>query len=173
MKIILEGCDCVGKTSTIENLKKYFNNDCIIKHFSNPPKNLSQQDQHNFCKIEYFNELNFSCFNVPIIYDRYYFGEQIYAPIYRKYSPNYINELENRLNDENALLILLVADIKDLHKRFDGIFIKKEQMDKIQETYINLFEKCNLKNKIQISTSKYNVDEVAKIIYDKYKSIIL
>lgn len=168
MKIIIEGCDCVGKTTLIEKLKLKYSQS-IVKHFFNPPKNLTKEEQHNWCKTEYFNELNYSKFPITMIYDRYYFGEQIYAPKYRNYYPNYINELEEELNKENAYLILLVANISDLHKRFDGKFININDMEEIQKKYNSLFQNSKIKNKYKYSTSTYKPEELTEIIYNDIK----
>ena len=154
--LIFEGADCVGKTSLIEQYVKLLpENSVIVKHFSYPPKILiNKNDQHDYCQIEYFNELNFHkrFSNITFIYDRYYLGEQVYAPIFRGYSPNYINELEQKLNEESAILILVTASPETVKKRFDGNFIKMENIEELLNRYEIIFKNSKIKNKIIINT---------------------
>lgn len=164
--IIVEGCDCSGKSSLIYNLSKFI--DFEYKHFSSPPSTLSKIDQHNYCKNQYYNELK-KDYNKLVVFDRFYFGEQIYAPIYRNYYPDYINDFENKLNNHNVLLVLVEAKPEIIMKRFDNIFIQKNDIPKIVNTYKYIFEKSIIKNKMIIDTSYKNSYDCAKEVYNEYQ----
>lgn len=173
MIVIFEGCDCTGKTSLINEFKKYVPEPLVIKHFSAPPKNMSQRDQHDYCMIEYYTEIalqqNFP--NINFLYDRFYFGEQIYAPRFRGYHPQYISNLEKRLNDLNAYLVLVTASADVVMKRFDGNFIKKNDIPDLLFEFAELFDYSNIKNKLLVNTTRYSSKELASALWGKINAI--
>lgn len=169
MKIIIEGCDRVGKSTAIKELKKLIPNS-IVKHFESPPSILPAVDQHEWCKTEYFNEIAFAKFSdITIIYDRYYFGEMVYAPIYRGYYPDYIEVLERLLNSENTFLFVLDCNEKTLIKRYDGDGIYKKDIKNIKNKYIKEFMASSIINSFLICTENKTSKEVSKEIYEKIK----
>jgi len=95
MIIIFEGSDCVGKTSLINEFSKLLPKDKIVlKHYKNPPNVLSQQ---LYCYQEYVFEIDRIApwkDEIIFLYDRFYFGERVYAPIFRGYYPEYNDEIE-------------------------------------------------------------------------------
>jgi thymidylate kinase len=160
MILIFEGCDCVGKTSLINmfiaNLTEYVKQRTVLKHYKNPPicKNQKQyiQSEYNmqmYQLMEYYKEVNF-------ILDRFYIGEQVYAPIFRKYKPMNFDIIEKELNKMNAIIVYVYADVDDIKKRFDGNFIKKKHIQKILYGYRNFLNKTDIKKIIYINTSELN-----------------
>lgn len=168
--IIVEGCDCTGKSSLIFELSKMMQFE--YKHFSMPPNNISRKEQHDFCKNEYFNELDKIKKDEIYVFDRFYFGEQIYAPLYRNYSPDYIDVIEEELNKMNALLVLVYADEKTVIDRFDNVFIKRKDISGILNKYSDIFSFSNINNKMMIDTSHKSSVDCAREVFDEYKRII-
>ena len=149
MNIILEGCDKTGKTTLAKMLcdRLYL----PYKHFSAPPTDLCKKSQIEFQRKIYADDISFmpqcSC-----VYDRFMLGEQVYAPIYRGYAPTYTKMLE-RAMPKDTYLILVKANISILKKRYDGIFIKKEDIPKISKAFDIAFKSSKIKNKLIINTS--------------------
>lgn len=175
--VIIEGCDCVGKTSTIKELTelcKQHKMPTKTKHFSNPPYYLTKDQQHNFAKEEYYKEIE-TANNWPgvtFIYDRYFFGEQIYAPKYRGYHPTYVADLEKKLSETGALLVHLTAPVDVVRSRFDGQFIDESHISGIVSEYKRLFNSSTIQQKIEIDTSLYDPKRVAEVIYETIKRTV-
>ena len=170
--IIFEGCDCVGKTTAIEALKPLGN--YTVKKFSAPPK-MEPEKAMNWCKEQYFSEVDFMSYwwsrDADVIYDRYYFGEQIYAPVYRGYSPDYMADLEEELNRVDAVLVLLTAPADIVKQRFDGQFIKETDIPKLLDDYNKAWEASTMKHKLRIDTSKMTPNQIAAFVHNKILNI--
>lgn len=171
MMIIFEGSDCVGKTSLINEFTKLLPKGKVVqKHYSSPPKIANQ---HDYCRDEYFSEIErIAPYNkdVTFVYDRFFFGERIYAPIYRGYYPDYNDDIEKELNDLDAILVHVTAKPETVKKRFDGIFIKEQDIPKIIESYYYEIGKSTLNNIITIETDYRLPEDLAD---DLYKRIYL
>jgi len=153
------GCDCTGKTTLINEFLKHGTFD--VRHCKNPPINLSQSDQKEYARQEYIRgikDLNAGC---DIIYDRFLLGECIYGPIFRNYYPDYMRELERTLN-ENTILIVLTASPELVLSRFDGKFIKPEQIPEILIRFGREFAASNIKRKLLVFVD----DMTPEMIYD-------
>lgn len=94
---------------------------------------------------------------IPIIFDRSWLGEYVYAPMYRGYPGDYVFdlEIEHDIGErDDVVLILLVEDFK-ISKHFldDGLSfdISKRQVE--QELFIEAFCKSKIKRKIAISVT--------------------
>ena len=102
--IILEGCNCVGKTSIFEELmhRGLLGERMIgIQHKDKmPPKTYEEGKELNEMLLKESNE------NKGIVFDRHIFSERVYAPILRKYIPVYIDYLERKLKKHNILFLI-------------------------------------------------------------------
>lgn len=151
--IIVEGCDNLGKTTLINNLKKHFDSkyNVIIKH-SGKPSN-SDMDALDEQRMTFLSE-TMELFNLKqsesdvtkehlVIYDRFVQGEYVWGSIYRGYS---IDDIKNRcvlpvmknltfnIGQENIISILLDASSHFIHYNDDGKSLYSDiDMDKMIE----------------------------------------
>lgn len=134
--IIIEGPDSTGKTTLAKFLAEKL--DFEYYHFSAPK---SKEE----AKKDYFNFINkFS--NKNVIVDRAFWGEFVYAPIWRNYEPDYFNELEAKLKKQIALNILLYKS-----KPFENTENSPEilsQHSLILHRFIEIFNKIKSTDKI-------------------------
>ena len=150
MNIILEGCDCVGKTTLAQFLVDY-DNYSIFKF--NIPRGETKEQQEAFAKQSYYNELDRIKQSNSLVYDRFYLGEFIYAPLLRGYTPQYQHDLENKLNSNKIILAVLTADVSKIKERFDHKVLKPEQLDYVNTQYIKKFNESRIFNKILLDTT--------------------
>lgn len=152
VNILIEGCDGVGKTSAINKMIEH--NPAFKQiHLSNP------KDQKDG-KAMYIDMLHELWHNDNLIYDRAHLSEVVYAPIFRKYSPHYMQSLE-LLMPEKTILVLLYADPELLAKRFADNFIKMAHIPQIQLAYKEAFENSLLQYKYMLDTTYISIEEVA------------
>jgi hypothetical protein len=144
VNLIFGGCDCVGKSSIIKELIKLEPKYEVIKR--NAPKDKERARLQYHLDVDYLNSHDNK------ILDRSMFCECIYSPLLRGYYPEYMRELEKKVNDNN-FLILVTARLDIVQKRFDGVFIKAEQIPTILENYQKEFMVANYNNKMLIDTS--------------------
>lgn len=142
--IILEGCDCVGKSSIAEELMKMNKNFKLHK--------CSQPRDHDSAKLEYLKILVKLYEETLVIYDRAMLGERVYAPVFRSYVPRYMSSLE-KLVPHNCYLFLITADTKEVYRRFDGKFIRKEQITTIKNRFKRHLNASSYPNKYIIDTT--------------------
>lgn len=113
--ILLEGCDCVGKTSIYEEImhRGILGESMIgIKYFAVPPKNKTESEKIHNKILKISNKFH------GLVFDRHMLSEKIYAPILRKYKTNYIDYLESQLSTHN-ILFLITTDFFTIRKRFE------------------------------------------------------
>ena len=153
-KFILEGLDRLGKSSLATNIQKRLGFHQLI-HFSKPiacePYDgiLLQYQSESFKQM--FKMLNEPGYN--LIFDRAHLGEYVYAPLYRKYSGEYVFRMEefydmgHRLRADTKL-ILLVEDFKtSKHFVSDGDSFDDSKREQEQNLFIEAFNKSMIKNK--------------------------
>lgn len=163
---LIEGCDCVGKTTLVNEFLKRYKKYKVI-HCKAPPKNLSKRAQHDFCKKQYETILKQLKQNNFLLLDRFYLGEAVYAPIFRGYYPFYIRDFEKKLNKLDVKLVVLTCDPEIVLKRFDGKFITKQQIPAILKSFESQFYLSNVKNKVMINTSVMTPEEIyEKVVYE-------
>ena len=136
--IIIEGCDNLGKTTLINNLKNYYNSNynVIIKHSGKPVNNdLDALDEQS---MNFLNETN-KLYNLKlnesddketlVIYDRFVQGEYVWGSIYRGYPIEDIKRkcvapvmknLTFNIGQENIISILLDAPSHFIYYNDDG-----------------------------------------------------
>lgn len=177
MILIFEGCDRVGKTTFIN---EWFGSreGYMVKHFGAPPKELPPPAQQMFQENTYWTECDwlaglldrktFPCKSVrhvnyghgygsiqpdKVVYDRFFIGDLVYAPIYRGYTPDYIEKMETYLDTMrggDVLLVLVEADVPTIQSRYDGDFIKYEDIEKVVMGFQDAFYSSKLR-KIRIN----------------------
>ena len=129
--IHLSGCDCSGKSTICGILSKKLG--YPIKHFDKPNSMLE-------AKNDYFNFLKF--LDKSYICDRFHDGEKIYAPLYRGYTIDYLQDFEKKLRKIPYLFVNTYASVDTLLRRADvrgEDFLKREDFKKVVklfETYV-------------------------------------
>lgn len=193
--IIIEGVDRMGKSSLIDGLMNTLGFFQVIHyekpkvlgiHYSDAIEKINREDpsahmdppaldwdarqsaQKAYQVESFWHMLRMLSQPGRYIMDRAHLGEFVYAPRYRKYSGDYVFDLERQFtNDQNSkfadttLLVLLTTSdfsfIQDDGLSFD--FSKKEEE---QEDFKRAFSKSTIKNKLMIDvagkTSKFEYD---------------
>lgn len=158
MIIHITGQNGAGKTTLCNNLSKELNLDII--HFDK----IKTMEEG---KKQYFNFLN-NYNNEDIILDRFHDGEWVYAPIYRNYEANYLNEIENKIKQFDYMLIFVKCDIDIVTKRLNirgEDYLKPEHYQLEYDNFIKFINKQTLPY-IIINTTYMNENEAFK--YSKY-----
>ena len=166
MIIHITGQNGSGKTTLCNNLSKELNLE--IKHFDKV-KTMEEG------KKQYFDFLN-NYNNKDIILDRFHDGEWIYAPIYRNYEANYLNEIENKIKTFDYILILITCDINEISKRLDirgEDYLKPEHYQLEKDNFIKFINKQTLPY-IIIDTTFNNEEQTLKyaMYYINYMKIL-
>jgi len=160
MNIILEGCDCVGKSSIASNIVKLDPNYTVMKR--NAVKSYTEGKSQYSADIELLNS------KTNLIFDRFMYSEAVYAPIFRNYFPEYLREFEHKLSSNN-LLVLVYARPEIVKKRFDGKFIKEEQIELIMSSFFRLFDQSQIPYKTIIDTSFESSESLAFKLLESIK----
>lgn len=155
--VVLEGADCVGKSTVAGILTRHTSTFSRIIHVSNP-KNESD-GREVFTNLA--SKMNAGS---GIVFDRAQVGERVYAPIMRGYYPDYMDELDERI-DGSTLFVLLVASERALIERWDGKFVKdEEQLLGVQDRFFTEFVRAPLESKMIVDTTILSPDLVARNI---------
>ena len=197
MVIIMEGIDCVGKTTQIIRLQralerdggavfvihcesvKSFDKDEAKIDYKSKIKWVSQKRYAGMLKIaaQYANDPD-----VHVIFDRAHLGEHVYSPIYREYDGSYVFDFEKMLGSDALNSIFQFVLIDDPERavardtaRGDGqsftldVQKKKEEIDKFIDAYCN----SSIRHSHLINIKDLDEEAVAKqienIIYEARK----
>ena len=163
---IIEGIDRLGKDTLIKNIQHALGFHFVI-HYSKPEKlevYNNSLEQYQRCSFEngfrmmYGIARSFNSFATPLIFNRFHLGENVYAPLYRGYSGDYVFDMEKIYDDltpsifQRVKMILLTTSdfsfIQDDGESFD--FSKKEDE---QEMFKSAFAKSILPNKCVIDVA--------------------
>lgn len=158
MIIHITGQNGAGKTTLCNNLAKKLNLNMI--HFDKV-KTMEEG------KKQYFDFLN-NYNNEDIILDRFYDGEWVYAPIYRNYEANYLNEIENKIKSFNYLLIFVKCDIDEIAKRLNirgEDYLKPEHYQLEYDNFIKFINKQSLPYVILDTTHKNQKQTLKYVLY--------
>ncbi len=155
---LIDGIDRLGKSSLCENIRHelgYFQ----LVHSSKPVKldKYRRQSLNNFhdqtSSLErYQTTCNDTMFTMiesgaRLIFDRTHLGETVYAPLYRKYSGDYVYDLEAARNTDQARLILLITTNFDMLKD-DGESFDWDNKVLEQQMFMRAFTQSNIKDKV-------------------------
>lgn len=165
MFIIIAGGDGVGKSTICKRLMYAIPN-AEYYHFSQPNP-LPCQTAMEAAKEEYFNFIDTADPNKNYIIDRFYDSEFVYAPIYRNYSIDYVNEIEHYMQKKaKSVLIYLTADLNVIIDRCNTRgenFVKNDQHTLIKENY-DKFLKIQSLPILELDTSNLSVENELKYI---------
>lgn len=151
VSLVIEGCDCSGKTTLINNIIKNSDKDFKVFHFQRPPEHMAESQIREFQKQMFFVHSNYLIHDTDIIFDRYHIGELVYGKLYRKYDIDYIIELE-KLIKEHCILVCVHCSREEINKRFDGKGMPRYDLEKVNKLFIKHCKESKLR-KIFIDTS--------------------
>lgn len=155
--ILLEGCDSTGKSSIAAEILKIRPGFKYVHE--GPPKNKDEARKHYESTVEQLNS------STGWLYDRAILGEAVYAPIFRGYYPEYMRDLEAKLGPETHL-VLVYAKPETVLARFDGKFIKPEQIPVIIAAYNAEWSLSKYKSKLRLCSDKACPASLAKTVID-------
>lgn len=149
--ILLIGSDGSGKSTIAAGLNKILGYE--VHHFG-PPKDYEDGRQQYFSFIEKTN--------TNVVCDRFHEGEAIFAPIYRGYTADYFDELEQKLVEKfNVLLVLVRAPYYIIEERLikrGEDFVKQEDWGRAYDAVNSVYHNSNLP-KVIIDTDKFTIEE--------------
>lgn len=144
MFIIFTGCDRSGKTTLARAYYNYQlkrNSNIEYIHFI-APKTQSE------AKEKYFNFINTANLNKLYILDRFYESEYVYAPIYRNYHIDYLEEIEQLLSQkQKALFIYVRTPLQVIQNRLEHIgddYINIKDINIICSNYEQFFDMTSI-----------------------------
>lgn len=171
MIILCEGPDNVGKGTQIQKLLPLIHNKpthqlhySAVKGFPTPEETLkySKEIYDSMFRLLYNGSVNCN-----FILDRSHIGEMIYAPMYRKYSGDYVLELEKNWKKHTEFwsqiyLVTFIDEPENLIKRDDGLSfsIDIEQKRKEINLFIDATKKSNVQHKHIINIFGRTIDQV-------------
>jgi hypothetical protein len=162
--LFIDGCDCTGKTSVIKELIKLEPQYRVRK--------CSARDTPEEARKEYEMGIIEANSTGGLIYDRFMWGEVVYSPLMRGYTPDYIHLYERKMQPHN-ILIFLTAEHDIIKHRFDGQFISANDIPFVDEAYHDQYVISQIQNKFIFDTSDITPERLAyKIkaeIIDKYR----
>ena len=150
--ICISGCDRTGKSTICNKLSELLN--CKSVHFS-APKTLEEG------KKQYFDFLDTVEPFKNVICDRFHDGEHIYAPIYRNYESNYLQEFEQKLKKHPYLFVNTKSSLQTIIERIEKVgedFVKPEHYELVLNSFDRFLEKQSMPY-IMINTDNNNLDE--------------
>lgn len=167
MIVVLIGMDGTGKTELFQRLQKAYPKAVYIKE-SYPGANLVAR----YVRRDVFE--TFVRFNrdVTVIYDRAtIIDDLVYEPIISK-KPSYFDRDYERLSQllKQCYVVYLTADLDLLKRRIEkrgDHFIGSDQLEAIQQSYQEVFEKLNI-SPYTIDTTTLTLDQV----YDEAMAIL-
>lgn len=173
-RIIFEGLDNVGKGTQIKRLATFYAKKMItfhVLHYS-AISNISPKESKQFSK-KLYKDMFFMILNdkIPdgiITLDRSHIGENIYAPMYRNTSGDWIFDIELwfklafPVKWNNIYLITLLDSVDSLIKREDGESFSIDKDKKLEEIdrFVSSTYKSHINNKIIIDTDNKSKEEV-------------
>jgi thymidylate kinase len=161
----IEGIDRLGKSTLIQSILNY-SGFYQVMHFSKPEvlevyRCAVQQDAtanipsetlplYLYQRHSFMNSMMIAKHG-RIIFDRWHLGEAVYAPLYRKYSGDYVFdlEMEMQLDTIDLRLILLTEDFEtSRHFTDDGQSLGSvEARQQEQNMFIQAFHRSIIKDK--------------------------
>jgi thymidylate kinase len=174
MIIIIEGTDCVGKSTQTNLIIKNLKDRVFQKlHYSSLPFKDNTE-----LHITYSMRLYDDMFKLMValrdndinaIFDRSHLGETVYSPLYRQYSGDYVFEIEKEYVEnlkKDLYLITLINEPSTIFRRDDGLsFYKNEEGVRAEvDGFIRAHRKSKIKNKLLLNVGTMSADEVCTII---------
>lgn len=154
--IVIEGSDCTGKTTLIEQLSSQLNFK-IIKGSS---------FEHSQCtNAELFEKFKDMTKERMVVFDRFIYSNEVYAQLYDDFA--ILNDEQRReielVVSDRAVVIYLEADIQTLTNRIDvrgDDYVTVDKFQSIKDKYEESLSKIQHVKFIRIDTSNLSKEEV-------------
>ena len=174
----IEGLDRLGKSTLIDGIQQRLGfyqvvhfgkpevldiyRDAVpsfqeLPHFSN---NLPAYSKYVYQRETFINSMVMAQSGARLIFDRWHLGEDVYAPLYRGYTGEYVFALERAAQLHlvgDIRLILLTEDFdRSLHFVSDGNSFDDSKRVKEQELFVQAFQKSIILDKRIICVTGLN-----------------
>lgn len=170
--IIMEGCDGSGKSSLLQEAKKYIETNLhqiVIPIHCENFANIKDVKQYYYHSRRFYNHCFDLMTNGPddvwYLFDRCHLGEVVYSPMYRDYSGDYVFSIEKHYDAEHSKIGLYLATAenpsiildRDIRRNDGKSFTldpnkKQEEMDAFERAFkkssIALKEAINADNSL-------------------------
>lgn len=154
-QFLIEGIDRMGKGTLIEGILQTMGYHLVV-HYDKPKKLTAYEDLPNALKWyqteTYHNMFKMIDADLKLILDRAHLGEMVYAPMYRKYSGDYVLEMEKEVATHNARLVLLTTSDFSFLKD-DGLSLDFTKKEIEQAKFIDAFSRSTFEDKVLIDVS--------------------
>lgn len=140
-KFIIEGIDRLGKSTLTKNIQNKLGYHQVI-HYGKPERLDIYCGEGN--ELKYYQEALYKNMakliesDARFIFDRGMLGEEVYAPLYRGYTPN-LNSIFSNTRTADTKLILLTTSNFDLCVD-DGDSFNFNNKEKEQELFVKAFD---------------------------------
>lgn len=160
--LIVEGSDCSGKTTLINQLSKLLN----FQVTKGSSFELSQcTNEQLFEKFSEMTKLN------ETIFDRFIYSNLCYAPLYKDFAiitDEQRQEIESKIQDR-AIVIYLEAELETLTQRLQlrgDDYVTVDRLSSIKEKYEEVMSETGLTT-LRFNTTYQSTDEiVTAILYE-------
>lgn len=153
----IEGIDRLGKSTLIRGIRNKLGYYEVV-HFQKPEKLEIYTHSKDWQSPEYIyqsesfrNSMLLARSGARIIFDRWHLGEAVYSNIYRGYDGNYVFDIEQRMDMDQAhstRLILLIEDFNvSRHFVDDGDSFDINKRVQEQDLFVRAFDKSMIKDK--------------------------
>lgn len=200
--VIFEGADNLGKSTIINALTEKYkaDRDIMYMHFKNPPKDIENPLEY---QEQTFSEAMSKCTYMAItesmlkhtnknivFFDRSYFGEYVYGPIYRNENPDEIIKIIKKIHEKHGVFDIVVVHLeacakfvinRDDNKSFTSNYdadLKLKTVEKELQSFNECFKKVNPANYIKINVEDYDnfynfrdIDDIIDEIISKIKEL--
>ena len=163
--IIVEGSDCSGKTTLINQLSKLLNFQ-VVKGSSFELSTCTNEQL--FEKFSEMTKLK------QTILDRFTPSNAVYAPLYKDFallSDEQRKEIESEIKDR-AIVIYLEADLETLTQRLQARgddYVTVDKLSSIKEKYQEVMSKVELKT-LRFNTTYKSTEEIVAVILHELKN---
>lgn len=154
MVIILEGCDCTGKTTLAKKLCEKYK--LMYNH-------VTSKDPNNY---EYY----LTTMKIDnTLWDRHLLGEMIYPTVYNRKGNldlDLLTDLINKANENKVVILVLTEDDEEIIRRINAERPLEDNQTRknihfINSTFVKLAKKFNLP---LIKTSKLSFEDICEVI---------
>lgn len=158
--IIVCGVDGAGKTTLINQLQSLLNYD-VVKGSSFELSSCTNEELYNK-----FNEM--TTYD-NIIFDRFIYCNEVYAPLYKDFamlSDDQRREIERKMKDK-AIIIYLYADLETLIERINvrgDDYVTVDKLATIMEKYNESLSKVEDLPTFRFNTTDTSTSEIVRFI---------
>jgi len=162
----IEGLDRLGKSTLIDGILNRLGFHQVI-HFAKPQKldvyvkaasrvpasvTEAYAPAYLYQQASFYNSMKLATSGAHVIFDRWHIGEVVYSPMYRKYSGDYVYNLELQagLDTYNKVRLILLTENFETAKHFidDGQSLGPiEKRAEEQERFLEAFNRSNIPDK--------------------------